>query len=392
MIFTLQNDDSRSPGQKARSMAQDFTTLTPRARRILALVRRHSGATRSQLIRDTGLSGTAIFRATEELEARGLVVAGAAVAAGPGQPSASIHIVPGAAFSVGLSIMTDQADVVLIDLAGAVRMHRDVTVPGMDRAAILDAVDAFIAEACRTGDIDRRAILGIGVAISGFFVGPAMVNSGSELDDWSLIDLEAAVSRRLALPAIIENIASASALGERLLGAGADSPSFAYLNVATGFGAGIVIRGELARGEHGNAGEIGILYELSGRETPNLTTLRALAAAQGETFASIRELVARYDDNWPWLDEWVSAHAPSFSFMAGVMRYVIDCEAVILGGRLPRALAARVIAAMHWPEQLAPARRDRPAAAPRLIVAELSAEQSAMLGAATLPLMRQHFA
>ncbi len=366
--------------------------LTSRATRVLALVRRASGITRSQLIRDTGLSGTAIFRATEELEAKGLVRMGAVVADGPGQPSASVHIVPGAAFSLGLSVMTDRADVILIDLAGAVRMQRDVTVAGMMRGAVLDAVDAFIAESCAIVGIDRSAILGIGVGISGFFVAPAAVNASSELNDWSLIDLAAEVTARLRLPAVIENVATASALGERLLGVGAEHASFAYLNIATGFGAGLVIDGQVMRGRHGNAGEIAILYEMSGRATPNLVNLNAAAHANGHRFAAIRDLLAGYDDSWPWLDAWIAEHAPSFSFMAGIMRYVLDCDAVVLGGRIPRPLAARIVAAMHWPEQLAPARRDRPAAAPRLLVAALSADLSAMIGAATLPLMQRHLA
>lgn len=366
--------------------------LTPRARRTLAHVRRHSGVTRAWLIREMGLSGTAIFRATEELEARGLVRVGDAIADGPGQPSASIHIVPGAAFSLGLSIMTDRADVILIDLAGAVRMQRDVRVDGMGRDRILDAVDAFIADACTIVGIGRSAILGIGVGVSGFFVAPSTVNASSELDDWSLVDLEAAVSSRLGMPAVIENIASASALGERLLGAGADHASFAYLNVATGFGAGLVIDGELVRGRNGNAGEIAILFAMAGRTTPNLVSLRDAAAAHGHPFASIRDLLDHYDDSWPWLADWVEAHAPAFSFMAGVMRYVTDCDAIILGGRIPRPLAERIVAAMRWPEQIALPRRGRPAVAPLVLVASLSADHSAMLGAATLPLMRDHFA
>ena len=366
--------------------------LTPRARRTLASVRRHSGATRAWLMREMGLSGTAVFRATEELEAKGLVRIGDAVADGPGQPSASIHIVPDAAFSLGLSIMTDRADVVLIDLAGAVRMQRDVRAEEMRRDQVLDAVDAFIEDACRIVGIGRSAILGIGVGVSGFFVAPSTVNASSELDDWSLVDLEAAIASRLRMSVVVENIASASALGERLLGVGADHASFAYLNVATGFGAGLVLDGELVRGRNGNAGEIAILYEMSGRTTPNLASLLAAAATHGHRFATIRDLLEQYDDDWPWLADWVTAHAPSFSFMAAVMRYVLDCDAVILGGRIPRPLAERLVAAMRWPEQITPTRRGRPAAAPHILVAALSADRAAMLGAATLPLMRHHFA
>lgn len=366
--------------------------LTPRARQVLAHVRRDSGATRSMLIRDTGLSGTATFRATEELAAAGLVRAGDAVADGRGQPSAAIHLVPEAAFAIGLSVMTDRAEVALMDLAGTVLCRRDVTSPGMKRDAILGAVEDFLTDARTVASFDRRRLLGMGLAITGFFVDPAVVNPSSELDDWALVDLDDAVSRRLALPVIVENIGNASAIGERLLGVAADIDAFAYLNVATGFGAGLFVGGELMRGRHGNAGEISILLTLSGRPTPNLLSLQQAAAAQGVPTDSIAELLARYDDRWPWLDDWARDHAPAFSHMAAIMRYVLDCEAIIIGGRIPRLLAERVVSRMTWPEATGPTRRGRPAPAPRILVAALTAEDSATLGAATLPLMRWLFA
>ena len=95
--------------------------ISARSRIVLTAIRRHGSVSRSVLIHERGLSGTAIFRATEELAAAGLVRAGDSVAAGRGQPSTTIHIEPDAAFALGLSVMTDRADVVLLDLAGAIR-------------------------------------------------------------------------------------------------------------------------------------------------------------------------------------------------------------------------------------------------------------------------------
>lgn len=64
---------------------------------------------------------------------------------------------------------------------------------------------------------------------------------------------------------IIENDANAAALGEFWKGAGSESGSLLMLTLGTGLGGGIVLNGELWRGEDGMAGEIGhIIIDPSG--------------------------------------------------------------------------------------------------------------------------------
>ena len=360
--------------------------LTSRARQVLTLVRRHGALSRSTLIRDTGLSGTAIFRATEELEAAGLVRTGEAVAQGRGQPSMTIHIVPDAAFSLGLSVMTDRADVVLLDLAGAVRARREISLPGMPRDALLDRVAQF-----RDEQPTRDRIVGIGVAVAGFFTAPRIVNPAPELDDWALIDLETLVTRRLGLPAMVENIAAATAIGERLLGVGTDFASFCYVNVAAGFRVATVIDGQLFRGHHGNAGEIAGLFGFAGRPTPNLGDLRTMLADHGTVCDGIGDLVARFDPRWPGVDAWLAARQESFDWLFQTLRYAFDCQAIVLGGRLPRDLARRIVEAVAWPELTLPERRGTREPPATLTVAALEPDLAAPLGAAALILHRRLF-
>ncbi|WP_022685000.1 ROK family transcriptional regulator [Sphingomonas phyllosphaerae] len=365
--------------------------ISARARTVLATIRRHGAASRAALIRESGLSGTAIFRATEELEAAGLVRTGDPVASGRGQPSHLIHIVPDAAFALGLSVMTDRADVVLLDLAGRVRAQREITVAGMPRAALLDAAVAFGTAALQPLGIPPGRLKGMGIAVAGYFVAPGTVNPGEELNDWALVDLHAAAARQLALPVAIENIASAAALGERLLGSGARYASSCYVNVAGGFGAGVIVDGVLLRGYHGNAGEVAGLFPLAGRVTPNLATLRHCLDDHGVATAGIADMIARFDPAWPGIETWLEQHQPSFSYLFGALRYTLDCEAIILGGRLPRVLAQRIVAAVDWPEAQLPARRERRAPMTKLDVAVLEPELAGPLGAAALVFHRTLF-
>lgn len=364
------------------------SSLTSRSREILRLLHRTDGLSRSALIRESGLSGTAVFRATEELVAAGLVTIGDAIVEGRGQPSAMIHVCPDAAFSLGLSIMTDRADLVLIDLAGRMRAERQISIAGMPRDAVVDKAIDVAREAMVALGLPMNRIIGMGVAVAGFFVDDKCVNPGFELDDWALVDLPKLVGDRIGLPVMVDNIASAAAVGERLLGVGARYDSFAYVNVAAGLGAGLISGGRLQRGRNGNAGEIAGLFSLFGAETPNLASLRTMLEQHGAAFADISDLVARFDSTWPGVEEWLAAHGGSFSKLFTALRYVLDCEAIVLGGRLPRMLAQRIVDSAQWPEVSQPPRRDRAAPLPALLVAALAPEQAAPLGAASMLLAR----
>lgn len=74
-----------------------------------------------------------------------------------------------------------------------------------------------------------------------------------------------------------------------------------------------------------------------------------------------------------------------------MLRYMLDCEAIVLGGRLPRPLAQRIVDDMVWPEFSLPSRRGVRAPSTRLLVAALDPELSAPLGAASLVLHRAMF-
>ncbi|WJM81176.1 hypothetical protein [Pectobacterium brasiliense] len=63
----------------------------------------------------------------DPLVAQGLLQLGPSLRRGRGQPSVQLSLVPGYAFSVGVSVMVDGIAVVLIDFAGQVRGMRQLT-------------------------------------------------------------------------------------------------------------------------------------------------------------------------------------------------------------------------------------------------------------------------
>jgi glucokinase len=77
--------------------------------------------------------------------------------------------------------------------------------------------------------------------------------------DWTDVPLGSLLAAGVGAPVVLEDDATAAALGEAIEGAGAGLDPIVYLTVSSGVGAGIVSRGKLLRGAHGLAGEIGHL-------------------------------------------------------------------------------------------------------------------------------------
>ncbi len=77
------------------------------------------------------------------------------------------------------------------------------------------------------------------------------------LTGWRDVPLRQMLADRLKLPVSLEHDAKAAALGEFHFGAGRDEQSMVYIVVGTGTGAAFIIDGQLYRGVHNLAGEIG---------------------------------------------------------------------------------------------------------------------------------------
>ena len=110
----------------------------------------------------------------------------------------------------------------------------------------------------------------------------------------------------LGLPVWIENDGNAAAIGESLVGVGRWAKDFVYLYVAAGLGGGVILNGEIVRGQYGNAGEIAELLPPAVYPHPNLELLRKLVRKHGQDVDTVSELVEKFDINWPGVEEWIA--------------------------------------------------------------------------------------
>lgn len=109
-----------------------------------------------------------------------------------------------------------------------------------------------------------RALPGGGEAVAVGIASPGPLDSRAgrvlnpaNLPGWHQLPLTAGLSRRLGIPAYLENDATAAGIGEWRWGAGQGTRHMIYVTVSTGVGSGIIADGRVLRGRGDNAGEIG---------------------------------------------------------------------------------------------------------------------------------------
>lgn len=384
---------SGSPSAKARRIPPAFlrrvdsTTFTDNEKRLLDLVRQHGALSRADLARHTDLAMQSVVRLVDGLVARRFLKAGDKVIRGPGQPSTPMSLEPDSAFIFGVSVMTDSVSGLLMDLAGRTRTRFVDPVDVSSRRAVVEHLAARLARAAAEAGVERSRIFGVGVAATGYFVGDAVINPPSGMDEWALVDLEAALSEALDLPVWLENDGNAGAAGESLFGVGQRYRSFAYLHVAKGLGGGLVLDGRLWRGLNGNAGEFtGLLPAGDRPNRPTLALLQEILAERGAPVASVSDIVRDFDPAWPGVETWLERTRPALTAILSSIAAVLDPDAIVIGGLAPRPLAALMAANASF--YGVPTRgRERPF--PPVVAAEAVGDAAA-LGAAAIPL-KEHF-
>jgi glucokinase len=78
------------------------------------------------------------------------------------------------------------------------------------------------------------------------------------------IDVGPYLGKRLELPVFVDNDANCAAIGEYFKGAGRSVHSLFVFTLGTGVGGGFVVKGDIWRGAHGTAGEIGHTIVMAG--------------------------------------------------------------------------------------------------------------------------------
>jgi glucokinase len=136
-------------------------------------------------------------------------------------------------------------------------------------------------ELLREVDTPEVALEAVGCSIPGPLDSKSGVVYFSPNLGWRDVPFVEMMQRLLDVPIVIDDDAHCAALGEARMGAARGMDIAVYVTISTGVGAGIIIGGNIYRGAHGLAGEIGhITIEAAGPQCScgNFGCFEALAS------------------------------------------------------------------------------------------------------------------
>lgn len=362
-------------------------------------IRLRGPLSRADVARHTALTGQTVSNLVKELIELGLVTETARRSEGRGAPSTDLASNPDGAYAIGLDFNRDHLTGVLVDLAGTVRQRAalDLELPTPEQA--LDLMTEMAELLIERQGAARQRVCGVGIGIPGPMHpnadGTGYLVTPSAFSGWHDVPLADQLQRRLRLPVLLENNATAAAIGERWYGAGRQIDTFFYVFLGSGLGGGLIMNGRPYEGATGNAGEIGFLPAvMAGRAGTagtdddvgghfNLPRLYEQLRADGADARTPADLGALFTVGHPRLLAWVDTAAAHLTGLVLAVEYLFDPEAIVLGGRLPdhilEAFVERVARAL-------PARRViGKISVPSVLLATAGADAAA-LGVATLPI------
>ncbi|MFE9456578.1 ROK family protein [Streptomyces californicus] len=225
--------------------------------RVVRAVRMAGSLTQAEIARSTGLSAATVSNIVRELKDGGTVEVTPTSAGG--RRARSVSLSGDAGIVIGVDFGHTHLRVAVGNLAHQVLAEEseplDVdasSAEGFDRAEVL------VKRLIEATGISPDKVIGIGLGVPGpIDVESGTLGSTSILPGWTGINPSEELSGRLGVPVYVDNDANLGALGELVWGSGRGVKDLAYIKVASGVGAGLVIDGTIYRGPGGTAGEIG---------------------------------------------------------------------------------------------------------------------------------------
>jgi glucokinase-like ROK family protein len=228
---------------------------------VLEAIRVGDGVSRVEIADRTGLTAQTVSNIVRRLLDLGLVEEVGHSSSGAGRRRVRLRINPQARHAIGVQVDGGETSFVVIDLSGRViERTRHPTRAERGPFSIITQIAESVVALIQKADVDPETILGLGVACPGpLDHHRGVVFDPPNLPGWHEVTLADALREKTGYPVIVDNDATAAAIGERWAGGARGVHNFAFVYMGVGVGAGIFLEDHIYRGSTTNAGEFGHL-------------------------------------------------------------------------------------------------------------------------------------
>lgn len=263
--------------------------------RMLDLLRTSGTLSRVELAERSGFTPATITNVMRKLIDDGLVHEVGREQQGRGQPRRLLRLDPSAWYAVGIQLDRTTTTIVVIDFAGsrvATAGLRGSGNEGPDHS--ITALVEHVTDLLHSANVPRERVLGVGLVTHGpQDRGRGMLLTAQPTPAWLEFPLASTLSERLGMPVLLENDATAAAIGEQWAGT-VPTDTFGLIYMASGIGGGVIVDGDVYRGRASNAVEIGHVA-LGGGDRPCVCGNGGCAQAEAGPRAVVENVLADED-------------------------------------------------------------------------------------------------
>lgn len=263
--------------------------------------------------------------------------------------------------------------------------EKKATKPTLGTVAVIKRVEECVHEALAAAAVPHTEVAALGIGVPGPIDPKGEIVRVAPNLHWHDVPLARLLKKHLDVPVTVVNDVQAGTLAVGAFGSGRGLKSFACMFVGTGLGGGIVINGELYKGNTGMAGEVGHMVVVP-HDGPkcgcgNRGCLEAVASRSAIVRRIVNEiedgrksvvrelcdgdlkrirsriLATAYRDGDELVREVLHDAADYIGIGAANLINVLNPQAIILGGGVIEAVGGRLlprIAKSAWAHVIAP--------------------------------------
>ncbi|WP_138442429.1 ROK family transcriptional regulator [Sinomonas susongensis] len=225
--------------------------------RIIDVIKKYGGLTQVELAGATGLSPATVSNIVKELSTSGVLHTTQSIRSG--RRAQRVTLAHTLGLVVGVHFSARHMRIALADVAHTVVTENHMPLAKDYRADNeLDRVSLLLSDMLESVEASRDEVLAVGLAIPApYDRGSGTIARSGIMRGWDGVEIADSLGRRLGRPVYVDNAANLAALAEARLGAARGKRNVITLDVGDGIGAGLLLNGQVFRGNHGIAGEFG---------------------------------------------------------------------------------------------------------------------------------------
>ena len=322
-------------------------------RLLLSLLQRHGHMPGSDLARRAGLSPPTVSAILKRLESDGLLERGDPVRGKVGKPSVPMMLSPNGALSFGLKIGRRSADLLLMDITGAVRTQVQLKYSHptpIEVFAFLADHMTQISNSLEPAQANRICGIGVAAPFEMWNWHDLKGQDATDFASWQDVDIQREIAAFSTLPVSLMNDATAACQAEHVFGRGKEFRDYAYFFIGAFIGGGIVLNHSVFEGRQGNAGALGSLRSVSplgeSSQLVDMASIHLLESRLAEVDLD-PAIIWQHPQDWSsiarYVDPWLGQTAQELAKACLSTCSVIDFEAILIDGAFPQDIRAALI-------------------------------------------------